>query len=278
MFENQDRYEGPWINGVPHTNSETTGVYTFFAGGVYEGCFKEGKMIEGTQRDKEGNSYYGKWVNGMLNGPGWINLVTHERAEGNFVNNELSGKGIKVDILGNRWEGYWTDGKLNGPGTLLLYKTGGSYQGDFKNSLRHGMGEDRRGNEEFFNGEFENDILVRGICKQFMSDGSTYEGQIEGKTLHGKGIRTYPNIGVYEGMFENGLKSGQGRYTYSNIVKYSKFYANNPNFAEINQFFTTNNVFNGISQNDIPYSGNGTLVDENFGIIMERSKKAKELE
>jgi len=118
LFPNGAYYHGPLKEGLPHTEGDEQGKYTYASGAVYEGGWKEDK-------------YHGKgekaWADGQV-------------YEGKFEDGEFEGEGKCSYANGLVYDGDWIDGKYHGTGRLT--NTDGSvYEGSFDNGHFHGMGK-----------------------------------------------------------------------------------------------------------------------------------------
>jgi hypothetical protein len=83
-------------------------------------------------------------------------------------------------------EGSYVDGLVEGPGSYRSEKGEDVYTGDFRSSLRHGIG------------------------KHTWSYGAVYEGEWKDDKMHGIGRYIYLSGEVYEGQWVNGERSGLG--------------------------------------------------------------------
>eukprot|EP00904_Undaria_pinnatifida_P013883 jgi/Undpi1/9625/HiC_scaffold_27.g12081.m1 len=116
------------------------------------------------------------------------------------------------------------------------YKTGGRYQGEWRENMKHGYGSRSWVNGNKYEGEWERDRrhgkgtywLKEGgkLRKQyagdwkddkrdglgvfFYADGGRYEGEWEANRRSGQGLMAFANGEVYEGAWLNGERSGAG--------------------------------------------------------------------
>ena len=125
-------YEGNFING----NKNGQGKYTFANGEYYEGNFKddlyegegvyewpeEGRKYQGqfhlgniegngTTSYSDGSLYKGHYIRGIKEGEGTFTWNNGQTFEGNWLNNELHGKGI-LTVDGNKFEVVYRFGKI----------------------------------------------------------------------------------------------------------------------------------------------------------------------
>ena len=113
---------------------------------------------------------------------------------------------------------------VNGRGTMV-YSTGHTYTGGFKDGLRHGEGVFLLPGGRKIVGVWEYGEIREGTSTQ--ADGTTYEGHwmfrerngqgtltFQYGERNGKGILTYPDGRKYTGEFKDGEKNGQGILVY----------------------------------------------------------------
>ncbi|KAK1737727.1 phosphatidylinositol-4-phosphate 5-kinase-related protein [Skeletonema marinoi] len=103
---------------------------------------------------------------------------------------------------GNAYEGDVVDGKPDGRGKKIYsYWT---YEGDWKNGMRHGEGTVKWPDGDFYKGQWKDDSMHgQGIYK--WTDGNSYEGEWKDGKRHGKGIYKRPDGSVkYDGEWKNG--------------------------------------------------------------------------
>ena len=97
----------------------------------------------------------------------------------------------------------------------IAYEDGGKYEGEVKDGMKHGRGEQVFPNGDRYVGSFQNDMR-HGTGVYYYGSGARYEGQFAGGKREGRGKYFYPNGDVFEGLFSNGLMNGAGAYTYAN--------------------------------------------------------------
>jgi hypothetical protein len=114
-FSKYKRYEGEFLDGVPHgkvkellDNQEYDGGFVV---GVRQG---EGKLIV----DKE-FVFEGTFVNGKLNGKGKMHSLKDSRSYvGDYKNDQEHGQGVFITAKGEKYEGEFKEGVRNGHGIL----------------------------------------------------------------------------------------------------------------------------------------------------------------
>lgn len=79
----------------------------------------------------------------------------------------------------------------------MQLKSGGYYEGEWLNGMRHGKG--------VYVSNFE--------YIQVWEDKTCYEGDFKNDQMHGKGKITHPNGDVYEGEWQNDMANGYGVFS-----------------------------------------------------------------
>ena len=144
----------------------------------------------------------GMWKNDKFNGWGRESRCNGDTFEGRFENGLLNGKGFFLDKQSNKYIGEFKDMKRWGKGKLITNKI--IYEGDFVNNKIEGKGKIKflkSGIE--YEGNFVNDnIEGNGILKWI--NGDIYEGEVKDGKMHGEGIYKNINGKIIRGIFENG--------------------------------------------------------------------------
>ena len=83
---------------------------------------------------------------------------------------------------------------------------------------KNGQGFFQSSNEDFYEGNFEMDIM-NGFGKMVEADGC-YEGEFFEGLKSGKGRYEYSNTNIYDGYWKNGLRHGSGCFEFTNGYKY----------------------------------------------------------
>jgi len=97
---------------------------------------------------------------------------------------------------------------------LVEFENGSSYVGQvIGNNTPQGKGVMTLANGNQIEGEWHSGDISKG--KIAISDGGTYEGEIQNKQMHGQGVQTHPDGRRYEGEFKDDLPNGQGIETYA---------------------------------------------------------------
>eukprot|EP00948_MAST-09A_sp_MAST-9A-sp1_P000223 g223.t1 len=167
----------------------------------YKGSLRHGSIRhgQGSYKYRAGGSfqYDGPWKNGKPHGssgklswPKFDNEEEMNTYEGEFVDGEIMGKGLRTWPDGSSYNGEFVSGEMHGQGSYSSAKE--EYVGNWANNRRDGQGR-----------------LVQK--KQI------YEGNFKNHKFHGHGIlqerkeNGSDGIVIYDGMWENGIRQGQGR-------------------------------------------------------------------
>ena len=178
---------------------------------LYAQCV-EGKCIDGfgVKKFQDGSRYMGAFVQGNRQGIGICFWKNGSRFFGEWKLDKPEGVGVFINAQALKQQGLWKKGKLfeenpnlvteklfsvssriqgclsgdciGGKGVLMT--NGDIYIGDFKNSLRHGI----------------------GICYYF--NGSEYKGAWQGDKQHGNGELTYSDGRIRSGFWSENIFQG----------------------------------------------------------------------
>jgi len=181
MWSEQRCIEGDCYNGE--------GIHTYFAGGRYDGKWKEGKMHgQGTRIWPIGDKYVGEWKEGKMHGQGTV--IWHD---------------------GSKYVGEWKEDKMHGHGSATL-ADGTVYEGEFRDNKKYGQGTSTAPDGFKYTGEWKNNEM-HGHGSITAPDGTNYTGEWKSGKMHGQGTHTFPNGVEYVGSFKDGTKNGQGTLT-----------------------------------------------------------------
>jgi hypothetical protein len=133
-WANGSRYTGAFLDG------ERTGEGELVVPGklMYTGAFQGGKFtgigvyefLDGSDR-----KYSGDFLKDQLQGKGTFTYRNGDFYYGEFESGKKSGKGIMVYANGLCWEGLWTNGLMNGAGKVTK-ENEVMYEGDWKHGKR----------------------------------------------------------------------------------------------------------------------------------------------
>lgn len=139
--------------------------------------------------------------------------------------NCYNGHGTLVYANGGRYVGQWGNGMRNGQGTDY-FANGDIYEGQFINDARSGYGKMTFANGTFYTGQWVNNKR-NGHGRQVNSDGSIDEGNYTDDIMV-RGKIKWPSGGSYTGFFnfKNGDPDGTGIYTDVNGVQWDQVWQN----------------------------------------------------
>lgn len=191
---NGAKFLGEWENGQPTIGkiqypNGTTAEYNFY---------------EKTIKYDNGDLYVGELDNCYREGNGTMSYyATGDIYEGEFYQNDISGKGV------------------------FKYSNGDVYVGEFLNSQKHGSGEFIYANGNRYTGTYENDVRVgKGVFK--WASGAVYEGNFENDLKNGSGIMVYESGDRFEGTFKDDMRHGSNCvYSWANNERYNGAFINN---------------------------------------------------
>ena len=123
-------YEGNWFDDQYHGK----GTETWNFGAIkYTGDFVEGQKTGHGRFEFGGNWYEGDFVDGQFHGHGKYFFAESQKVyEGEFNENNITGKGVMTWPDQSRYEGEFVNGKMEGKGT--------KHEGLWKNDVQHGPG------------------------------------------------------------------------------------------------------------------------------------------
>lgn len=290
-YDNGDRFEGQWKNGV----KSGFGTYYFSDGGKYEGNWEDNSYNGyGVRTYINGDKYDGNWINGQRFGFGIYYFNNGNRFEGNWVQNRRHGKGVTYFKNGEKRKDNYHNGKLHGEiqhtyrlktetelwengqyigkvlsqdksGNIVFsYANGDRFEGKVIN-LKPISGTLFYSNGDVYTGQFLN-YAKKGFGTMVYSDGKTiYRGNWDNDTYNGQGtLKT--TKGEYKGKFLDGVFSGFGKFNYSS----GEYYEGNWLNGERNGKGTL------IEANGIKYIGtfeNGKLFGEGTIIYAKGDKR-----
>ncbi|MFY8011220.1 MAG: caspase family protein [Saprospiraceae bacterium] len=238
----------------------------------------EGKCIDGfgVKKFQDGSRYMGTFVQGNRQGIGICFWKNGSRFFGEWKLDKPEGVGVFINAQSLKQQGLWKKGKLfeenpslvteklfsvssriqgclagdciGGKGMLMV--NGDIYIGDFKNSLRHGIGICYYFNGSEYKGAWQWDkqhgngalTYIDGTFRSGFWSENIYQGTSDsgittptggprpstpnvkekigvcqsGNCQNGRGIYLYADGNKYEGDFQNGFANGTGKISYYN--------------------------------------------------------------
>lgn len=235
-------YTGEWendqLNGIGEYTDEDGTVYsgrfadnTFENGtctfkndlGQYQLTYQDAHVISAEILFTDGSTYSGEADDSSITGNGTLAFTSGDTYTGHFVGGLREGKGVYSWSSGDSYDGEWKSDAMSGSG-IYTYSGSGSLNGDFKDNT-------------FISGSYQtkNDFgtytftIVDQNPKSVaisLSDGTTYEGDMDENGLNGSAQITYGNGDSYSGNVENGMKSGSGKYSWNNGATYDGAWSN----------------------------------------------------
>ncbi len=175
----------------------------------------------------DGSFYKGTWNKDMKkHGVGTLLLIGGSKYGGEFVNDNIEGKGYFIDTNGKFYFGDFKNGKANGKGRILCEKEPGYlYEGNFENNLFNGYAEERLPIGTIYKGQFTNGSREpHGLI--IFPEGSIYEGEVKKNIMEGKGTFKWKDGRVYEGEFQGNKLHGKGKTTWIDGSYYEGDYKN----------------------------------------------------
>eukprot|EP00388_Colpodella_angusta_P000364 GDKJ01001350.1.p1 GENE.GDKJ01001350.1~~GDKJ01001350.1.p1 ORF type:complete len:421 (-),score=73.17 GDKJ01001350.1:183-1412(-) len=149
------------------------------------------------------------------------------------------------------YQGQWKENMKHGYG-VQTFKNGDRYEGQWLRDKRHGEGvlwvkvpgSKTKFRREFTGGWFEDKRCGAGTC--YYPNADRYEGQWRDGKRHGQGCMHYVNGDVYEGTWSNDKRHGYGSHTSANGDVYQGYWFDDlKEGAGALYFFTTGRVLTG---------------------------------
>ena len=144
---------------------------------------------------------------------------------------------------------------VNGKGTLL-YPTGHSYIGEFKNGGRDGQGFLSMPFGRTIEGFWRKNDLVEGT---YTNGGNVFTGQWQLRERNGHGVLRYSDGRIYEGEFKSGLRTGRGTMTWSDGRSYVGDFVQGKRTGKGTMVYPDGRVYIGDFENG-ERTGNGVMM------------------
>jgi hypothetical protein len=221
-------YEGDMVD----SQREGRGICLYNNGLLYEGEWM-GDKEHGTgtlvTSDRKRVIYRGDFEKGRIHGRGVYNYYSsphHTSAALAHKNNKaVGGKKANTATFSlpplekeSRYEGEFRESLRHGTGTYYL-PDGSVYNGNFKDNDFSGWGMFTWPDGSVYNGDWK-DGKRHGPGVLRASDGFIYEGTWVTNTMEGRGTAKYPLGQEYNGMFSQGRREGRGAISFSNGAEY----------------------------------------------------------
>lgn len=138
-------------------------------------------------------AYDGLWERGKMHGPGLYQYADGGNFEGYYENNRQHGRGVaKYKTIDAEYNGPWEHGWFCGEKAKQRFRDSSSYEGEFRNGRRQGVGKLKFASGLLYEGEFLNGVPHgRGVMKSKLT-GYSYEGSFELGSIEGSGVLILP--------------------------------------------------------------------------------------
>ena len=209
------------------------------------------------------NTYFGTWSKNTLQKEGWGILIDEQgnKYEGGFKSDKLDGYCRIISINGDYYEGEIRKGKIEGHGIFFSFEKGMLYNGEFKNNLFEGEGEQVYENYEnhkiSYEGQFKHGKR-EGKGKLSFDDGNYYEGEFKNDKFDGEGYFKFNDGREYKGNWKENEMNGEGVFIWNENQKYEGEYKDSRREGHGIYYFGENNYFEGNWLNNSPH-GEGKL-------------------
>ena len=192
---------------------------------------REAMMIEGNEYldvdlfPEENYNFLGNIFNNKEDGFG-IQYFPENGAK--YVGNFLNGKRINYCIFEDKSKFYIYKGqtKKNFTGMYGIYYNyakGLTYEGDWLNNRKDGIGIESYKDGSKYQGEHKNGVK-HGIGTYFWDDGSIYEGEWKYNLMDGYGIYKFKDGSICSGFWLSNQMNGFGKFTFPEIKCYIGFF------------------------------------------------------
>jgi serine/threonine protein kinase len=156
----------------------------------------------------DGRRFIGTWSKGVRSGKGTTEFRDGSKHSGQYSSDRENGPGVLVRADGRHMQGSFIDGMLQGPGNLK--DRSGTYEGEFKDSLRHGRGIFKYTRGDLYRGEWVSDRR-HGSGTMNFSTGEEYVGSWIKGEMEGAGqLTNTKGLSVYRGQFKRSQRDGDG--------------------------------------------------------------------
>lgn len=185
LYQDKSLFEGQVHQSVRHG----LGTFTSPTQGVYSGQWHMDKKHGLGVFQQNNTKYVGQWEADQRHGYGTTYFADGGIFTGTYLNNVRSGFGIYTYPSGNQYFGYWADGKKTSH-SLMLFANGENYEGDFNNDVREGSGVARY-NGASYQGKWKQGLKhgegVSILWNMNLPLYTLYQGEFEQGMRHGKG-------------------------------------------------------------------------------------------
>ncbi|CDW74718.1 phosphatidylinositol-4-phosphate 5- [Stylonychia lemnae] len=190
------------------------------------------QMVDVSQRVKnqlhyfDGTKYVGEV---MRHGSGMYYDQDGSIYDGEWYEDQKSGRGKMLFPDGSFYDGQWSGDKMHGQG-IYISSTRDRFEGSFSYGLKVGYGTMQYYNGNSFSGQWRND-QIQGKGQFVFKNGNHYDGNFMNGLFEGYGTMLFVGIGTYKGMFIAGNLNGQGRFEYLDSSIYEGNWKENKKFG-----------------------------------------------
>jgi hypothetical protein len=213
-------YTGLFWDSVPdsttsHSGGGGGGADAHGTGGSGSGSSSGGGSSGGRATFTDGSQYEGAWARGAMHGTGTLRAAPSNQAwvqyTGAFAEGQRHGRGavtlangdvLTCDFAAGRRARETRDAEI-------AYASGHVYRGSIVDSVRHGRGKLTCPNDEFYDGEWSENMMQGHGTFAYIS-GAQYTGEWVGHVRAGAGRLTWLNGDVYDGAFADDEPHGAG--------------------------------------------------------------------
>lgn len=204
----------------------------------------------------------GNCENGLAEGYGRANVRgTWLLYEGYYHKGKRQGRGSASNVDREwRYDGEWKDDLYHGHGEESGPKD--VYNGEWKEGKRHGQGTYARykipdGNIVEYTGEWQDGVL-QGQATKTLANGEKYVGQWFNSKQHGQGVYTWPDGTKFVGTWKDDVRDGQGTLTFPNGEKYVGQWSNDKRNGKGTYTWPDGMIFTGEWKDDNRIEATGT--------------------
>ena len=199
-----------------------------------------------------------------------------------YVGKFLNGKRIDYCIFEDKSKFYIYKGTIKKNftgiyGIYYNYEKQITYEGDWLNNRKEGIGIEKYKDGSRYEGEHKNGVK-HGIGIYYWEDGSIYEGEWKYNLMYGYGIYKFKDGSICSGLWESNQMNGFGKFTFPDVKCYIGFFKNdNKNGFGLIFWFKENKAFVGFWKNN-KQNGLGKFMYDGkvrYGSWKEGSREAK---
>jgi hypothetical protein len=264
------KFKGEWKADV---RVKTTGEFLFPSTDVYRGDWDEVRHVRhgfGTCNFSNGDFYEGNWADDELSGKGILRVAGGITYEGAFATNLRHGYG-RCEYADCIYQGEWYKDQRQGKGTCT-YEDGTTYDGEWLADLRSGKGRLSNGTTtndpgSWYDGHWENDAKNGFGVEYSVGKDEKYEGQWKDNRRCGEGTVTFSNGDKFTGTFKDDQRvDGKGTCVYTNGDIYTGMWKKEIRVGKGVCTYADGSKYDGEWANDVP-SGAGTLYLSNGDVF-----------